>query len=45
VKEDLPRLLAAVQKEFPHAEIRLEPAIGEQSMVIAAMAGAIAAQE
>ena len=45
VKEDLPRLVAAVQKDFPGAEIRLEPAIGEQPAVIEAMARAIAGEE
>ena len=45
VKEDLPRLVAAVQKDFPRAEIRLDPAIGEQPAVIEAMARAIAGEE
>jgi sirohydrochlorin cobaltochelatase len=45
LNEDLPRLVAAVQKDFPRADIRLEPAIGEQPTVIEAMARAIAGQE
>ena len=45
VKEDLPRLVASVQKNFPRAEISLEPAVGEQPAVIEAMARAIAQQE
>jgi sirohydrochlorin cobaltochelatase len=45
VKEDLPRLVARVQKDFPQLQIRLEPAIGEQARVIEAMARAIAGEE
>ena len=44
VKEDLPRLVAAVQKDFPRAQIRLEPAVGEQARVIEAIARAIAGE-
>jgi sirohydrochlorin cobaltochelatase len=43
VKEDLPRLVAAAQREFAGAEIRLEPPVGEQPPVIAALAAFIAA--
>ena len=43
VKEDLPRLLSAAGKEFPRARIRLDPPVGEQPPVIAAIAAFIAA--
>lgn len=42
VKEDLPKLIARAQKKYPGVSIRLEPAIGEQSSVIDAIAAAIA---
>lgn len=42
VKEDLPRLVAAAQRQFPQAEIRLEPPVGEQPTVIGAIAAFIA---
>ena len=42
VKEDLPKLVAAAQKKHAGVSIRLEPAIGEQSSVIEAIAAAIA---
>ena len=45
VKEDLPRLVAAVEKMFPSAKISLEPAVGEQPAVIEAIARAIAGEE
>ena len=42
LKTDLPRLAADAGKKFPHVKIDLEPAIGEQSIVIEAIAAAIA---
>jgi sirohydrochlorin cobaltochelatase len=42
VKQDLPRLVAATQRDYPGTPLRLEPAIGEQAQVIEAIAGAIA---
>jgi len=42
VKEDLPKLVAAAQKKHAGVTIRLEPAIGEQTSVIEAIAAAIA---
>ena len=44
VKEDLPRLVAAAQRELRGARIHLEPAIGEQPQVIEAIARVIAGQ-
>ncbi len=42
VKDDLPRLIAAAQKKHRVA-VRLDPPIGEQTIVIEAIAAAIAA--
>ncbi len=42
VKEDLPKLVAAARKKHPRVKIRLDPAIGEQPIVIEAIAAAIA---
>ena len=42
VKKDLPKLVAAAQKKHAGVTIRLEPAIGEQRVVIEAIAAAIA---
>ena len=42
VKQDLPKLVAAAQKDHVGVTIRLEPAIGEQPSVIEAIAAAIA---
>ena len=42
VKQDLPRLVAAAQRDYPGTPLSLEPAIGEQAQVIEAIAGAIA---
>lgn len=42
VKEDLPKLVATARKKHPGVKIRLEPAIGEQPIVIEAIAAAIA---
>ena len=42
VKQDLPALVAAAQREFRNAQIHLEPAIGEQPPVIEAIARVIA---
>lgn len=44
VKEDLPKLIADARKKHPGVKIRLEPAIGEQRAVIAAIATVIAAR-
>ena len=43
VKDDLPKLVAAAQKKHAGVTIRLEPAIGEQTAVIEAIAAAVAA--
>ena len=42
LKDDLPRLVAAIHGEFPDLQIAVEPPIGEQPEVIAAIARAIA---
>src|SRR6266850_674956 len=42
LKEDLPRLIAAVRGDYPGVEISLEPAIGEQPRIIEAIATLIA---
>jgi len=42
LKNDLPKLVAAVSEAYPGVEIALEPAIGEQPIVIDAIADAIA---
>jgi len=42
LKQDLPKLVAAVQMKHAKLSIRLEPAIGEQASVIEAIAAAIA---
>ena len=42
LKEDLPKLVAAVRQTFPDLEIIVEPPIGEQPEVIAAISRAIA---
>jgi sirohydrochlorin cobaltochelatase len=44
VKEDLPRLVQAARARHPSLEIRIDPTIGDQSAVIAAIAGVIAAK-
>ena len=43
VKDDLPRLVAAVRRAHPELELVLEKPIGEQQKVLAAIAAAIAA--
>ena len=42
LKDDLPRLIAAVRGDYPDVEISLEPAIGEQPRIIEAIAALIA---
>ena len=42
LKRDLPALAQSVRARHPGLELRLEPAIGEQPAVIAALAAAIA---
>lgn len=42
VREDLPKLVAAAQAAHPGVTIEAQPAIGEQTEVIEAIAGAIA---
>jgi sirohydrochlorin cobaltochelatase len=42
LKDDLPKLVAEVRGRFPDLEITVEPPIGEQSEVIAAIAGVVA---
>ena len=42
LKDDLPRLVAAIWRDYPDLEIAIEPPIGEQPEVIAAIARAIA---
>ena len=42
VKQDLPRLVAQAQSAYPAVRMVLEPAIGEQSAVVEAIATAIA---
>ena len=42
LKQDVPKLVAAVQMKHAKVRIRLEPAIGEQASVIEAIAAAIA---
>jgi len=41
LKEDLPRLVAAIHTNYPDLDISVEPPIGEQPEVIAAIARAI----
>jgi sirohydrochlorin cobaltochelatase len=41
LKEDLPNLVATIRKSYPDMEIAVEPPIGEQPEVIAAIARAI----
>ncbi len=40
VRQDLPRLLAALQAAHPQLQVRLHPAVGEIDSVVAAMATA-----
>lgn len=42
LNEDLPKLVATIQGNYPDLEIVVEPPIGEQPEVIAAIARAIA---
>ena len=42
LKEDLPRVVKALKGSYPDIEISLEPPVGEQPEVIAAIASAIA---
>lgn len=42
LKEDLPKLVAALKERFKDLRITLEPPIGEQPEVISAIAAAIA---
>lgn len=42
VKQDLPRLVSAAQQQFPRAQIRLEPPVGEQQALIEAISAFIA---
>lgn len=42
LKDDLPKLVAEVRGRFPDLEITVEPPIGEQPEVIAAIAGVVA---
>jgi len=42
LKNDLPKLVATIQGNHPDLEIKVEPPIGEQPEVIAAIAKAIA---
>lgn len=42
LKDDLPRLVAAIRSGLPDLDITVEPPIGEQPAVIAAIAQAIA---
>ena len=42
LKDDLPGLVAAIWRDYPDLEIAIEPPIGEQAEVIAAIARAIA---
>jgi len=41
LKDDLPKLVAAIRGDYPDLEITVEPPIGEQPEVIAAIARAI----
>ena len=41
LKDDLPRLVAAIRANYPDLDISVEPPIGEQPEVIAAIARAI----
>ena len=43
VRQDLPRLLAALQAEYPQLQARLHPAVGEIDSVVGAMAAAAVA--
>ena len=45
LKEDLPRLVATIRGNYPDLEIAVEPPIGEQAQVIAAIARAIATRK
>lgn len=45
LKEDLPGLVAMIQGSYPDLEIAVEPPIGEQAQVIAAIARAIATRK
>ncbi len=42
LKEDLPKVVAGIRETYPDMEITVEPPIGEQPEVIAAIARAIA---
>ena len=42
LKDDLPKLVAAIRGRFPDLQIAVEPPIGEQPEVIAAIARAVA---
>ena len=42
LKNDLPKLVEAIRGDYPDLEITVEPPIGEQPEVIAAIARAIA---
>ena len=42
LKDDLPKLVAEIRARFPDLQITVEPPIGEQPEVIAAIAKAIA---
>ena len=41
LKEDLPRLVASIRRDFPDVQMTVDPPIGEQAGVIAAIARAI----
>ena len=41
LKEDLPRLVASIRRDFPDLQMTVDPPIGEQAGVIAAIARAI----
>ena len=41
LKEDLPRLVASIRRDFPDLQMTVDPPIGEQPGVIAAIARAI----
>jgi len=45
LKEDLPRLVAMIRGSHPDLEVTVEPPIGEQAEVIAAIARAIATRK
>jgi sirohydrochlorin cobaltochelatase len=42
LKEDLPKLVAAIRGSYPDLEVIVDPPIGEQTAVISAIARAIA---